>query len=74
MAEATEDLEIDVPEMQRRLRQGGVTVVDVLPRAAYEAEHVPGSLSLPLSELATHARELLPDLSAPIITYCAGFT
>jgi len=51
-----------------------LTVVDVLPRGSYEAEHIPGSLSLPLADIDAHAPEVLPDPGAEIAVYCAKFT
>ena len=42
--------------------------VDVRGKDAYDQQHIPGALSIPLSELATRLFELPKD--AWIITYC----
>lgn len=42
-------------ELERRLRDPSLIIVDVLPEAAYAAAHIPGSISLPLAELAQRA-------------------
>ncbi len=42
---------IDRTELLRRASSGEVVVVDVRPRAEYEAGHVPSALSVPLDEL-----------------------
>lgn len=66
--------EISREELQRRLHDPLLTIVDVLPEASYVDAHIPGALSLPLEQLATRARELLPDPAAEIAVYCGKFT
>jgi len=66
--------EISREELQRRLHDSSLTILDVLPEASYVDAHIPGALSLPLELLASRARELLPDPSAEIAVYCAKFT
>ena len=61
-------------ELRRRLHDSSLTIVDVLPEASYVEAHIPGALSLPLEQLASRARELLPDLAAEIAVYCGKFT
>jgi rhodanese-related sulfurtransferase len=61
-------------ELRQGLKTGGLTVVDVLPAESYAAGHIPGSISMPLPSIASHAREMLPDLNADIAVYCAKFT
>jgi phage shock protein E len=47
----------------------GVVVVDVLPDAEYEEEHIPGAIHIPLKKLDVLAPErLAPD--RPVIVYC----
>jgi phage shock protein E len=69
----------DVPEISRdelrhRLHDSSLTIVDVLPEVSYVEAHIPGALSLPLEQLASRARELLPDPAAEIAVYCGQFT
>jgi rhodanese-related sulfurtransferase len=66
--------EISREEVRRRLRDPTLVLVDVLPRPAFEEARIPGSLSLPLDELAENAERVLPDRSADIAVYCGGFT
>jgi rhodanese-related sulfurtransferase len=66
--------EITREELQRRLHDPSLVLVDVLPPDTYAAGHIPRALSLPLAEMFTHAPELLPDRAAEIVVYCAKFT
>lgn len=75
VAEQAADIpEISREEMQRRLHDPSLMVVDVLPRESYLAEHVPSAINLPLAEIESRARELLPDITTELAVYCAGFT
>ena len=65
--------ELTREEMIERL-QGGAVLLDVLPRIAYEEGHIPGALNLPVAEIPTRVRRLLPDRSREIIVYCGGPT
>jgi rhodanese-related sulfurtransferase len=66
--------EITREELQRRLQDPSLTIVDVLPAESYAAGHIAGALSLPLEQVASRAQELLPDRSAEIAVYCGKFT
>lgn len=57
-------------ELLRRVRSGGVTVLDVRPAEEYRAAHVPGAVSIPVSELRERLRELPKDRE--IVAYCRG--
>jgi rhodanese-related sulfurtransferase len=61
-------------ELRLRLHDSSLTIVDVLPEASYVEAHIPGALSLPLEQLTSRARELLPDPAAEIAVYCGKFT
>lgn len=59
---------IHLEGLQRLLAQKA-QLVEVLPRAEYEQEHLPGAIHLPLKELdATTTARL--DRERPIIVYC----
>lgn len=73
-APAAEVPEISRDEIERRLRDPTLLLVDVLPHEAYAAEHISGAISLPLAELEQRAPQLLPDRNADIAAYCAKFT
>jgi rhodanese-related sulfurtransferase len=47
----------------------GAQVVEVLPREEFEADHLPGAISLPLRSLETEAKEKL-DPRRAVVVYC----
>jgi rhodanese-related sulfurtransferase len=56
-------------EQLRELLAGGAQLVEVLPRAEYVEEHLPGAVNIPLKELdAATARQL--DRGRPVVVYC----
>lgn len=61
---------ITLKELRRLVRSGEVTVIDVRPRDEYEAGHIPGALSLPVSELLRRLKEI--PKSREVIAYCRG--
>lgn len=65
--------ELTHEQLIEHLRRGAA-LVDVLPRVAYNEGHIPGALNLPVAEIPTRARRLLPDRSREVILYCGGPT
>jgi rhodanese-related sulfurtransferase/DNA-binding transcriptional ArsR family regulator len=57
-------------ELRRRLKAGDVTLIDVRPRDEFAAGHIPGALSLPVTELAGRLRDL--PKRKEIVAYCRG--
>jgi rhodanese-related sulfurtransferase/DNA-binding transcriptional ArsR family regulator len=57
-------------ELRHLAGAGQVTVLDVRPVEEYRAGHIPGAVSIPLSELADRLDELPAD--GRIIAYCRG--
>lgn len=57
-------------ELRRRVRAGEVTVIDVRPVEEYRAGHIPGALSIPLSELKARLEEL--PKGRDVVAYCRG--
>jgi Rhodanese-like domain len=53
----------------RRLAEAGAQLVEVLPRAEFDDEHLPGAISLPLKSLTAGTSAVL-DRSRPVIVYC----
>ena len=53
-----------------RVKKGDVTVLDVRPREEYDAGHLMGALSLPLSELKRRLKQL--PRKREIVAYCRG--
>jgi rhodanese-related sulfurtransferase len=60
---------VALDEVRRLLDEEQAQLVEVLPRAEYEDEHLPGALSLPLKEISPAAAGVL-DPARPVIVYC----
>jgi len=65
--------DISREELERRLRDRSLVIVDVLPPAAYASGHIPGAVNLPLAELQQRASEVLPDRDAESAGYADSF-
>jgi len=61
---------VDLEELVQRIRCDEVTVLDVRPSEEYRAGHIPGALSVPLSEIEKHLTEL--PRKREIVAYCRG--
>ncbi|MFF0492140.1 rhodanese-like domain-containing protein [Nocardia sp. NPDC003482] len=59
-------------ELAREIEAGSVTVIDALGAEYYAKAHLPGALNLVESDVETAAPQLLPNKSAPIVTYCSN--
>jgi rhodanese-related sulfurtransferase len=46
-------------------------LVETLPAESYHLGHLPGAINLPPSEVAKRAYQVLPNLNADIVVYCA---
>lgn len=57
-------------ELATRLKRREVVVLDVRPEAEYEAGHIAGARSVPITELRRHLRALPKD--AEVVAYCRG--
>jgi len=62
---------IDTDEA-RRLHREGAQFVEVLPKAEFDAEHLPGALHITLRRLEEQAPALL-DKGRPVVVYCWDF-
>jgi len=62
--------QVDRDELLRRVRRGDVTILDVRPPEEYRAGHIPGALSVPLSDLQKRLREL--PRNRDVVAYCRG--
>jgi rhodanese-related sulfurtransferase len=51
------------------LRATGAQLVEVLPEAEYEEEHLPGAVNLPLRQLTAETAGAL-DRERPVVVYC----
>jgi rhodanese-related sulfurtransferase len=59
---------IDRGEVQRLLGEGA-QLVEVLPEAEFEDEHMPGAINIPLKTLAAESAGRLTR-DRPVIVYC----
>jgi rhodanese-related sulfurtransferase len=59
---------IEITELQELLAKGA-QLVEVLPPAEYEEEHLPGAQSVPLKRLDDQTTAPL-DKSNPVVVYC----
>ena len=57
-------------ELQQRLRNRSVTVLDVRPEDEFKLAHVPGALNIPLAALKKRLSEL--DPAKEVVAYCRG--
>jgi rhodanese-related sulfurtransferase len=60
---------ITLEELHERMNND-ITVIDVRPREEYEAGHIDGSISVPISELNGYLQQFSSDQS--IVAYCHG--
>ncbi len=61
---------VGAEDLVRRMEEGQVTVIDVRPREEFQAGHIAGAISVPMSELASRLGKL-PRRKA-IVAYCRG--
>lgn len=62
---------IDRDEVQRLL-DNGAQLVEVLPEAEYEDEHLPDAISIPLKTLDTETAQRL-ERERAVIVYCYDY-
>jgi rhodanese-related sulfurtransferase len=56
-------------EQVQELIEKGAQLVEVLPQTAYDTEHLPGALNLPLPSMTRQAAAQL-DPDRPVVVYC----
>jgi rhodanese-related sulfurtransferase len=61
---------VDREELAARLKRGEVMVLDVRPSAEFEAGHIRGARSMPITELRRQLRAL--PKSTEVVAYCRG--
>jgi rhodanese-related sulfurtransferase len=62
---------IDRDEVQRLLAEGA-RLVEVLPSAEFEEQHLPGAINIPLEELDRETTLQL-ERGRPVIVYCHDY-
>jgi rhodanese-related sulfurtransferase len=59
-------------ELQRRIEQGDISVLEALPESSWQQEHLPGAVAFPLDDIDGQAARLLPDKTAAVAVYCSN--
>ena len=62
---------IDRDELERRINDGDVVVLEALPASYFDAGHLPGAMNLPLDDLEQRAEALVANRTSSIVTYCS---
>ena len=62
---------IDISEIRQLLAEGA-QLVEVLPAAEFEEEHLPGAINIPLKQLTQQATAPL-DTQRPVVVYCSDY-
>jgi rhodanese-related sulfurtransferase len=62
---------IEIDEI-RQLLADGAQLVEVLPSAEFEEQHLPGAINIPLKQLTEQAIASL-DKQRPVIVYCHNY-
>ncbi|MGH6809578.1 MAG: ArsR/SmtB family transcription factor [Ensifer adhaerens] len=57
-------------ELLLRMREGGVTLLDVRPQDEFASGHLPGAINIPIEELEQRLAEL--PAGGEIVAYCRG--
>ena len=60
-------------DVRRLIADESAQLVEVLPVAEYDDEHLPGAINIPLKEIGDKAPHLL-DPTKPVIVYCYDYT
>ena len=61
---------VSIKELRRRIDERSVVVLDVRPAVEYEAGHIHGARSIPITELRTRLKDL--PKNREIVAYCRG--
>ena len=72
--ESASDRHISREEIRARLQDWRWVIVNVMPEETFRDGHIPNSINLPLAEIDSRARAVLPDFTREIAVYCAGPT
>ena len=61
---------VSTDELLQRVREGGITVLDVRPPEEFAAGHLPNAVNIPLKELTRRLGEL--PRKQEVVAYCRG--
>ena len=63
---------IDRDEVQRLLAEEAAQLLEVLPQAEFEDEHLPGAINIPLKQLDRERAGQL-ERAHPVVAYCYDY-
>lgn len=63
--------DITAPEVRHLLDEGKLFLVHVLTKLEYDAQHIPGSVNIPVIHMET-TDKLPEDKDTPLVFYCMG--
>src|SRR5215510_7266227 len=66
--------EMSVQDVQSRIQNNGVVLLDVREKEEWDEGHLPGATFLPRGFLEVRIEKAVPEKENPIIVYCAGGT
>jgi adenylyltransferase/sulfurtransferase len=66
--------ETDVNDVQTRIQNNGVALLDVREKEEWDEGHLPGATFLPRGFLEVRVEKEVPEKNKPVIVYCAGGT
>jgi molybdopterin/thiamine biosynthesis adenylyltransferase/rhodanese-related sulfurtransferase len=66
--------EVNVNDVQDRIQNNGVALLDVREKEEWDEGHLPGATFLPRGFLEVRVEKEVPEKSKPVIVYCAGGT
>ena len=70
-ARANQVRDLTAPEVREMVEEDGALLVHVLSRIEFDMQHIPGSINIPVTEVA--ASDALPaDRERPLVFYCMG--
>ena len=68
------NLKMTRDELRARLADARLAIVNVMPKETFRDGRIPNSINLPIAEIDSRARQVLPDFTQEIAVYCAGPT
>src|SRR5678816_2534744 len=66
--------EVSVQDVQSRIQNNGVALLDVREKEEWDEGHLPGATFIPRGFLETRIEKAVPEREKPVIVYCAGGT
>jgi sulfur-carrier protein adenylyltransferase/sulfurtransferase len=66
--------EVDVNDVQTRIQNNGVALLDVREKEEWDEGHLPGATFLPRGFLEVRVEKEVPERNKPVVVYCAGGT